>query len=87
MRKIVYLSGTRADFGKLKSLIEITQSNDEYEVHIFATGKSLGIFPMQSRLWRFRRMDKQPCGEQLPVGKVPDGLECNFVQFFLAIAS
>ncbi len=38
MKKIVFLTGTRADFGKLKSLIEITQSNPDYEVHIFATG-------------------------------------------------
>ncbi len=37
-KKIVFLTGTRADFGKLKSLIEITQSNSNYEVSIFATG-------------------------------------------------
>lgn len=36
--KIVFLSGTRADFGKLKSLIEITSRNPNFEVHIFATG-------------------------------------------------
>lgn len=35
-KKIVFLTGTRADFGKLKSLIEI--SINEFEVHIFATG-------------------------------------------------
>ena len=38
MRKIVFLTGTRADFGKLKSLIEITQGVENFEVHIFATG-------------------------------------------------
>jgi len=38
MRKIVFLTGTRADFGKLKSLISITQNSESYEVHIFATG-------------------------------------------------
>ena len=37
-RKVVFLSGTRADFGKLKSLIKILQSSDNYESHIFATG-------------------------------------------------
>ena len=37
-KKIVFLTGTRADFGKLKSLIKITQEFDSYEVHIFATG-------------------------------------------------
>jgi len=36
MKKIVFLTGTRADFGKLKSLIEIAQKN--FEVHLFATG-------------------------------------------------
>ena len=37
-KKIVFLSGTRADFGKLKSLIEILRNNDMFEVHIFVTG-------------------------------------------------
>jgi len=41
MKKIVFLTGTRADFGKLKSLIHITQDNSNYEVHIFATGMHL----------------------------------------------
>lgn len=38
MKKIVFLTGTRADFGKLKSLIKITQESDSFETHIFATG-------------------------------------------------
>lgn len=37
-KKIVFLTGTRADFSKLKSLISITQKSKEYEVHIFVTG-------------------------------------------------
>lgn len=37
-KKIVFLTGTRADFGKIKSLIRITQESKKYEVHIFATG-------------------------------------------------
>lgn len=37
-KKIVFLTGTRADFGKLKSLIEIARANPAFEVHIFATG-------------------------------------------------
>ena len=37
-KKIVFLTGTRADFGKLKSLISITQQSKEYEVHLFVTG-------------------------------------------------
>src|SRR3989339_419278 len=38
MRKIVFLTATRADFGKLKSLIDITSHSKKFEVHIFATG-------------------------------------------------
>lgn len=38
MKKIVFLTGTRADFGKLKSLITVSQQSQNYEVHIFATG-------------------------------------------------
>lgn len=37
-KKIVFLTGTRADFGKLKSLIKITQKSTLFEVHIFVTG-------------------------------------------------
>ena len=37
-KKIVFLTGTRADFGKLKSLISITQGSKDYDVHLFVTG-------------------------------------------------
>lgn len=41
-KKIVFLTGTRADFGKLKSLIEILNSSpDNFEVFVFATGMHL----------------------------------------------
>jgi len=40
-KKIVFLTGTRADFGKLKSLMKITQNHHQYDVHIFATGMHL----------------------------------------------
>jgi len=35
---IIFVTGTRADFGKLKSLISITQNSKSYEVHLFVTG-------------------------------------------------
>lgn len=38
MKKVVFLTGTRADFGKLKSLIEVLLKSVSFEVHIFATG-------------------------------------------------
>jgi len=37
-KKIAFLTGTRADFGKLKSLISITQNSELFEVYIFVTG-------------------------------------------------
>ncbi|MEE9409080.1 MAG: UDP-N-acetylglucosamine 2-epimerase [Polaribacter sp.] len=40
-KKIIFLTGTRADFGKLKSLIKITQESDDFDVQIFATGMHL----------------------------------------------
>jgi len=40
-KKVAFLTGTRADFGKLKSLIEILNKNEQFEVHIFATGMHL----------------------------------------------
>jgi UDP-N-acetylglucosamine 2-epimerase (hydrolysing) len=38
MKKIVFLTGTRADFGKLKSLMSISQNSENFEVHLFVTG-------------------------------------------------
>lgn len=37
-RKIWFITGTRADFGKMKSLIRETSSSPEFEVKIIATG-------------------------------------------------
>ena len=36
--KIVFITGTRADFGKLKSLIKKLQDVPKFEIHIFVTG-------------------------------------------------
>jgi UDP-N-acetylglucosamine 2-epimerase (hydrolysing) len=41
MKKIVFLTGTRADFGKIKSLLQILQNNAAFEAHIFVTGMHL----------------------------------------------
>lgn len=37
-KKIVFLTGTRADFGKIKPLIEMLERSSQYEPHIFVTG-------------------------------------------------
>jgi UDP-N-acetylglucosamine 2-epimerase (hydrolysing) len=41
MKKIVFLTGTRADFGKIKSLLQILQNNEAFEAYIFVTGMHL----------------------------------------------
>ena len=37
-RKIVFLTGTRADFGKLKPLINMVDKSDLFECYVFVTG-------------------------------------------------
>jgi UDP-N-acetylglucosamine 2-epimerase (hydrolysing) len=37
-KKIVFLTGTRADFGKLKSLMRKIEDDSRYELHVFVTG-------------------------------------------------
>ena len=41
MKKIVFITGTRADFGHIKSLINACEKSNLYEVFIFATGMHL----------------------------------------------
>jgi UDP-hydrolysing UDP-N-acetyl-D-glucosamine 2-epimerase len=42
MKKIVFLTGTRADFGKIKSLITILEQQQSlFDVHVFVTGMHL----------------------------------------------
>jgi len=41
MKKILFLTGTRADFGKIKSLIQILESHQAFEVFVFVTGMHL----------------------------------------------
>ncbi|MFZ0597346.1 MAG: UDP-N-acetylglucosamine 2-epimerase, partial [Flavobacterium sp.] len=41
MKKILFLTGTRADFGKIKSLIQTLENQDNFEVFVFVTGMHL----------------------------------------------
>ncbi len=41
MKKILFLTGTRADFGKIKSLISILEKTDGFEPLVFVTGMHL----------------------------------------------
>ena len=38
MKKILFLTGTRADFGKLKPLIDFVKKNNKFDFKIFVTG-------------------------------------------------
>jgi UDP-N-acetylglucosamine 2-epimerase (hydrolysing) len=38
MKKILFLTGTRADYGKLKSLINTVEQSEEFEAYIYVTG-------------------------------------------------
>lgn len=40
-KKILFLTGTRADFGKIKSLISILDNHSDFEVFVFVTGMHL----------------------------------------------
>ena len=61
-KKIVFLTGTRADFGKLKSLIEILNKSDQFEVHIFATGMHMdekyGFTVKEIELYNYKNIFK-----------------------------
>jgi UDP-N-acetylglucosamine 2-epimerase (hydrolysing) len=37
-KRIVFLTGTRADFGKIKPLLQELENNEEIQLHIFVTG-------------------------------------------------
>ncbi|APY07541.1 UDP-N-acetylglucosamine 2-epimerase (hydrolyzing) [Winogradskyella sp. J14-2] len=37
-RRLVFLTGTRADFGKIKALIQAVENHDAFEPYIFVTG-------------------------------------------------
>ena len=41
MKKIIFLTGTRADYGKIKSVIQILINSKKYKIYIFVTGMHL----------------------------------------------
>ncbi|MEQ3662712.1 MAG: UDP-N-acetylglucosamine 2-epimerase (hydrolyzing), partial [Flavobacterium sp.] len=40
-KKILFLTGTRADFGKIKSLLQILEEHPNFEPFVFVTGMHL----------------------------------------------
>lgn len=41
MRKIIFITGTRADYGKIKSLMKALEKSHEFEVYVYVSGMHL----------------------------------------------
>ena len=41
MKKILFITGTRADYGKIKSLMKTMDESDQYTVYIYVSGMHL----------------------------------------------
>lgn len=41
MKKIVFLTGTRADWGKIKSIVKAVDESDDFEAYVYVTGMHL----------------------------------------------
>lgn len=41
MKKIAFLSGTRADYGKIKPILKILHASQDFKLHVFITGMHL----------------------------------------------
>ena len=56
MKKIAFLTGTRADFGKIKSLLQVLEAHPGYEVFIFVTGMHM------MELYGYTLLEVERCG-------------------------
>lgn len=50
MKKIVFLTGTRADYGKIKSLMKQVESSENFELNVFVTG--MHMLSMYGSTWK-----------------------------------
>lgn len=50
MKKIIFLTGTRADYGKIKSLIKTIEASRLFELHVFVTGMHMS--KLHGETWR-----------------------------------
>lgn len=50
MKKILFLTGTRADYGKMKSLMLQVQKDEYFELYLFVTG--MHLMPLYGSTWR-----------------------------------
>lgn len=56
MKRVLFITGTRADFGKLKSLIKVLDDHPDFEVSIFVTGMHM------QRLYGSTFLEVERCG-------------------------
>ena len=56
VKKILFLTGTRADFGKIKSLIQVLEKEATFEVYVFVTGMHL------QREYGYTLLEIERCG-------------------------
>jgi len=56
IKHVLFLTGTRADFGKIKSLLNILENDSNFSVHIFITGMHM------HRLYGETYMEVEACG-------------------------
>ena len=54
-KKIVFLTGTRADFGKLRPLIDVLNNSNQFECHIFVTG----MHTLSTHGFTYREVEKR----------------------------
>ena len=59
MKKIVFVTGTRADYGKIKSLLKATKESDFLKTHIYITGMHL----LKEYGYTFRQVVEDGFGE------------------------
>ena len=63
-KKILFITGTRADFGKISPLISKLQDDEEFDVHIFVTGMHL----LEKYGYTFSEVQRT-CGEAMTLFK------------------
>ena len=56
MKRILFLTGTRADFGKIKSLLQILEEHPNFEAFVFVTGMHL------QKEYGYTLLEVQRCG-------------------------
>lgn len=95
MRKILFVTGTRADFGKIKSLMRYVENSEDFELHVLVTGmhmmKLYGSTQLEVRKEKYTNIyctSNQYIGEAMPsvfgntvsiISRLADEIEPNLI--------